>query len=177
MLLKLKFNIFQKKLKRPLFNINLFKKHGKEFNIYPLKPKLSTTLKEKDMLLVKLVSISKPIELSLLEVPILLVHILLVHIPLAQAMLLEVKLIVTLQQLIKYIKLKQFQQQQLIKLIKHKLSQQQHPTKQQHINKPPLAVDMVTQAQLLDMFQHQMYQGLLGKPSFLELMGLDQTIF
>jgi|JI10StandDraft_1071094.scaffolds.fasta_scaffold132730_3 hypothetical protein len=172
MLLKLKFNIFQKKLKRPLFNINLFKKHGKEFNIYPLKPKLSTTLKEKDMLLVKLVSISKPIELSLLEVPILLVHI-----PLAQAMLLEVKLIVTLQQLIKYIKLKQFQQQQLIKLIKHKLSQQQHPTKQQHINKPPLAVDMVTQAQLLDMFQHQMYQGLLGKPSFLELMGLDQTIF
>lgn len=172
MLLKLKFNIFQKKLKRPLFNINLFKKHGKEFNIYPLKPKLSTTLKEKDMLLVKLVSISKPTELSLLEV-----LILLVHIPLAQVMLLEVKLIVMLQQLIKYIKLKQFQQQQLIKLIKHNLFQQQHPTKQQHINKPQLAVDMVTQAQLLDMFQHQMYQGLLGKPSFLELMELDQTIF
>lgn len=172
MLLKLRFNIFQKKLKRPLFNINLFKKHGKEFNIYPLKPKLSTTLKEKDMLLVKLVSISKPTELSLLEV-----LILLVHIPLAQVMLLEVKLIVMLQQLIKYIKLKQFQQQQLIKLIKHNLFQQQHPTKQQHINKPQLAVDMVTQAQLLDMFQHQMYQGLLGKPSFLELMELDQTIF
>jgi len=53
MLLKLKLNISQKKLKKLLLNINQFKKHGKEFNISQFKLKLFTTQKEKNMLLDK----------------------------------------------------------------------------------------------------------------------------
>lgn len=49
MLLKLKLNIFQSKFKKLLLNINQFKKHGKEFNIFQLKLKLFTTQKEKSM--------------------------------------------------------------------------------------------------------------------------------
>lgn len=44
--LKLKLNIFQRKLKRPSLNTNQSKEFSKEFNIYQLKPKLSTTQKE-----------------------------------------------------------------------------------------------------------------------------------
>lgn len=51
MLLKPKSNTFQRKLKRPLLNMSQLKEPGKEFNIYQLKLKLSTTLREKNMLL------------------------------------------------------------------------------------------------------------------------------
>ena len=44
--LKLKSNIFQKKSKRLSLNTNQSKEFGKEFNIYQLKPKSSTTQKE-----------------------------------------------------------------------------------------------------------------------------------
>lgn len=47
--LKLKFNIFLNKFKRLLLNMNQFKGLGKESNIYQLKPRLFTTLKEKNM--------------------------------------------------------------------------------------------------------------------------------
>ena len=51
MLLKPKFNIFLKKSKKLLLNMNQLKELGKEFNISQLKPKLFTTQKEKNMLL------------------------------------------------------------------------------------------------------------------------------
>jgi hypothetical protein len=63
---KHKSNIFLKKLKKLLFNINLLKELGKEYNIYQFKLKLFTTLKEKNMLLVKEVNIFK-VELLLSE--------------------------------------------------------------------------------------------------------------
>jgi len=53
MQLKLKSNIFLNKLKKLSLNTNQFKELGKEFNIYQLKLKLFTILKEKNMLLDK----------------------------------------------------------------------------------------------------------------------------
>jgi|LakMenE01Jun11ns_1017448.scaffolds.fasta_scaffold6843118_1 hypothetical protein len=50
---KLKFNIFQKKLKKQLSSTNQLKGLGKEYNIYQLRHKLFIILKEKSMLLVK----------------------------------------------------------------------------------------------------------------------------
>ncbi len=51
--LKLKSNIFQKKLNKLLFNTNQLKEFGKKFNIYQLKLKLFTIQKEITTLLVK----------------------------------------------------------------------------------------------------------------------------
>ena len=51
MLSKLKSNIFLKKLKKLLLNMNQLKGLGKEFNIYLLKLRLFTILNVKDMLL------------------------------------------------------------------------------------------------------------------------------
>ena len=53
MLLKLKLNIFQRKFKKLLLNMNQLKRPGKEFNIFQLKLKLFTIQKEKNMLLDK----------------------------------------------------------------------------------------------------------------------------
>ena len=50
---KLKFNIFQNKLKKKFSSTNRSKGLGKEYNIYQLKRKLLIILKEKSMLLVK----------------------------------------------------------------------------------------------------------------------------
>ena len=47
---KPKLNTFPRKLNKPLLNTNQLKGPGKEFNIYPLKLKLSTTQNEKSML-------------------------------------------------------------------------------------------------------------------------------
>lgn len=75
MQLKHKSNIFLNKSKKLLFNINLLKELGKEYNIYQFKLKLFTTLKEKNMLLVKEVNIFM-VELPLLVPLALLVAIL-----------------------------------------------------------------------------------------------------
>jgi hypothetical protein len=53
MQLKLKSNTFLNKLKKLSLNTNQLKELGKEFNIYQLKLKLFTILKEKNMLLDK----------------------------------------------------------------------------------------------------------------------------
>ena len=76
---KLKLNTFLKKLRKLSFNMSQSKESGREFNIYLWKPKLSTTLKEKDTLLDQDMSTDR---LFILEVLI----------------MLEVKLIVTLQE-------------------------------------------------------------------------------
>ena len=63
MQLKLKSNIFQKKLNRLLLNMNQSKKLGKEFNIYQSKLKLFTTQKEITTSLKK-ANILKPVMLK-----------------------------------------------------------------------------------------------------------------
>lgn len=59
---KLKLNIFLNKLKRLLSNMNQLRGHGKEFNIYPLKPKLFTTQRDKNKLSVKEEDILKQVK-------------------------------------------------------------------------------------------------------------------
>lgn len=67
MLSKLKLNTFLKKLKKLLLNMNQLKKFGKEFNIFQLKLKLFTILKEITMLLHK-VDTLKPNKHMLMDI-------------------------------------------------------------------------------------------------------------
>ena len=58
MLSKPKSSTFQKKSKKPSLSMNQSKELGREFNIYPLKLKLSTTQREKNTLLAKVSELS-----------------------------------------------------------------------------------------------------------------------
>lgn len=182
MLLRLKFNTFQKKLKKLLLNTSQLRGPGKEFNIYQLRLKLFTIQKEKNML---------QLQVDIFKVDIL-DQLLSTH---TQSLLLLLLSILTLyppQQPIKPFKL-QLLQHQLIKLlvevvvlVLEDMPQEDIPQEEEDIPQDILEdimedmqVEVVVQDILLVDQQEQLIQQQqhMGKDLLQEHMELGQIMF